>query len=312
MQNGFSLVPPLSLYLLQSAVMWVSPHGFPALASRRCRRRRSWSIGWNNWNEKFDNFGMKSGALRNTRAGDNLEMTGMPRIDVVNESTSITDAEIQAMLPAFESQWNNDLRPVWNVIAANFAFTTRTAAAQASSWWLVFLDDSDQAGALAYHDLTPQGKPISKVFVKTLLADNASVSVGATHELCEMAVDPWLNSAYQDSKATFWAGEVCDPVEDDLYGYDINGVLVSDFVYPSWFGHQFDSGPYDHTGHVLSAFEVLSGGYAQKWGPRAGWEQVTGSAVKPGRKEAAVGSRRDRRINSWGSWERSLPRAPTK
>jgi len=56
------------------------------------------------------------------------------------------------------------------------------------SWWLVFLDDSDQADALAYHDLTEDGLPISKVFVKTILADNASVSVGATHELCEMAV----------------------------------------------------------------------------------------------------------------------------
>ena len=51
---------------------------------------------------------------------------------------------------------------------------------------------------MAYHDLTNEGLPISKVFVKTLQADNASISVGATHELCEMAVDPWLNSAYQD------------------------------------------------------------------------------------------------------------------
>jgi hypothetical protein len=45
-----------------------------------------------------------------------------------------------------------------------------------------------------------------------------------------MAVDPWLNSAYQDPHGHFWAGEVCDPVEDDQYGYEINGVLVTDFV----------------------------------------------------------------------------------
>jgi hypothetical protein len=36
------------------------------------------------------------------------------------------------------------------------------------SWWLVFLDNSDQAGALAYHDLTNEGLPLSKVFVKLL------------------------------------------------------------------------------------------------------------------------------------------------
>ena len=27
----------------------------------------------------------------------------------------------------------------------------------AGSWWVVFLDNSDQAGALAYHDLTNEG-----------------------------------------------------------------------------------------------------------------------------------------------------------
>jgi hypothetical protein len=30
---------------------------------------------------------------------------------------------------------------------------------------MVFLDDADQEGALAYHDLTPDGMPQSKVFV---------------------------------------------------------------------------------------------------------------------------------------------------
>jgi len=33
-------------------------------------------------------------------------------------------------------------------------------------WAMVFLDDADQPGALAYHDLTPDGLPLSKVFVK--------------------------------------------------------------------------------------------------------------------------------------------------
>ena len=109
---------------------------------------------------------------------------------VIKESSALNDFDVQKMLPAFDSQWNKDLHAVW-----------------------------DQADALAYHDLTNEGLPISKIFVKTILADKASVSVGATHEICEMAVDPWLNSAYQDDQGIFWAGEVCDPVEDDSYGY---------------------------------------------------------------------------------------------
>ena len=162
----------------------------------------------------------------------------MLQIAVINESTSISDADVLKMLPAFTHQWNKDLQPVWGVDDAVFHFVSKNQAPAAGTWWVVFLDNSDQAGALAYHDLTNEGLPLSKVFVKTLVADKASISVGATHEICEMAVDPWLNSAYQDLHGIFWAGEVCDPVEADQYGYHIGGTLVTDFVTPNWFAHK--------------------------------------------------------------------------
>src|SRR5271167_2705526 len=201
----------------------------------------------------------------------------MLQIAVVNESTVIADADVQAMLPAFGQQWNNDLQPVWGVGEASFTFIPKSQSPAAGRWWVVFLDDSDQAGALAYHDLTNEGLPISKVFVKTILADKASVSVGATHEICEMAVDPWLNSAYQDPQGVFWAGEVCDPVEDDQYGYEIGGVLVTDFVTPNWFAHEYAQAVIDFKGHANAAFQVLTAGYAQKFDPTKGWEQITGT-----------------------------------
>ena len=119
----------------------------------------------------------------------------MPQIAVLNSSTSLSDVAVSGMLDAFQRQWNFDLAPVCSVEPAVFTFVPLGQNAAPGTWWLVFLDDSDQANALAYHDLTSEGLPLSKVFVKTILADNASVSVGATHELCEMAVDPWLNSA---------------------------------------------------------------------------------------------------------------------
>jgi hypothetical protein len=232
----------------------------------------------------------------------------MPQITVINESSAITDAEVQRMLPAFDRQWNQDLMPVWGVDKAGFALVPKGQAPAAGAWWLVFLDDSDQAGALAYHDLTNEGLPISKVFVKTILADSAPVSVGATHELCEMAVDPWLNSAYQDQQGVFWAGEVCDPVEDVQYGYEIGDVLVTDFITPNWFGHLHAQGAIDFKGHARAAFEVLTGGYAQKFDPQQGWQQVTGSlASHSKRAHAPVGSRRERRARQWKSWERSNP-----
>ena len=236
----------------------------------------------------------------------------MPQIAVLNESTAISDADVQKMIPAFNQQWNNDLRPVWGVDDASFVFVPKNHMPSAGSWWLVFLDDSDQADALAYHDLTNEGLPISKVFVRTLLADHASVSVGASHQICEMAVDPWLNRAYQDDGGVFWACEVCDPVAGDQYGYDINGVLLTDFVTPRWFGHQRDLASHDFKGLARAPFEVLSGGYAQKFEPQQGWEQITGSEATATMGAGTIsGSRRERRARQWTdrsaeSWSQSF------
>ena len=231
----------------------------------------------------------------------------MPQIAVISEATAYPDDEVKSMLPAFEEQWNKDIGPVWGLQPATFTFVPKTVKPASGTWWVVFLDNSDQAGALAYHDLTNEGLPISKVFVKTLQSDNASISVGATHEICEMAVDPWLNSAYQDPRGTFWAGEVCDPVESDQYGYKIGNILVTDFVTPNWFGHQHAQGPLDFKEHNRAAFEILSGGYAQQFDPHRGWVQVTGAKAMTARHaaHAAEGSRRERRVRQWRDWHRS-------
>jgi hypothetical protein len=233
----------------------------------------------------------------------------VPQIAVINESTDIADTAVQGMLDAFGQQWNKDLQPVWGVDTATFTFVPKGNQPAAGSWWLVFLDNSDQARALAYHDLTDEGLPISKVFVKTIKADNASISVAATHELCEMAVDPWLNSAYQDPHGVFWAGEVGDPVEADEYGYKIGDVLVTDFITPNWFAHEHSQGAIDFKGHSHAPFQVLSGGYAQKFDPHRGWVQVTGSKMMGMRRaEAAHGSRRERRARQTLGMQRSAAR----
>src|SRR5262245_34687801 len=107
----------------------------------------------------------------------------MLQIAVINQSTKVSDAAVQAMISAFSSQWNDDLDPVWGVGTAQFTFVSQASQPPKGSWWVVFLDDSAQANTLAYHDLTNEGLPISKVFVNTLLSDNASVSIGASHEI---------------------------------------------------------------------------------------------------------------------------------
>ena len=101
-------------------------------------------------------------------------------------------------------------------------------------WATVFLDNADQPGALAYHDLTADGLPLAKVFVKTTLANHDLVSVSASHELVEMPVDPAINLlATGPDPKTVYAYESADPVE--ALSYPVNGIPMTDFVYPSYF-----------------------------------------------------------------------------
>jgi len=56
-----------------------------------------------------------------------------------------------------------------------------------------------------------------------------------SHELLEMLADPWINWCATGNDSKIYALEVCDAVEADDLGYDIDGVRVSDFVTPAWF-----------------------------------------------------------------------------
>jgi hypothetical protein len=227
----------------------------------------------------------------------------LPDIAVINRSGFLSDVVVQEMLPAFDQQWNRDLRPIWGVEPATFTFVPWGVQPASGTWSIIFVGDSDEAGALGYHDLTHETLPLSKIFVKSILNDNASLSVGATREMCEMAVDPGLNRAYQDRDGVFWACEVCDPVADERYGYKIGGILVTDFVTPNWFGHQHAQGQLDFKGHAATPFEVLPGGYAHKFDPQQGWLTITGAKAR--HSEVIYGSRRERRTRRSRTGERS-------
>jgi hypothetical protein len=211
----------------------------------------------------------------------------VPTIAIFNESTVLHDHIVWEMMHAFEKQWNLDRKPVWGVDSATFTLIPAALAAPSGACWLVFLDDSNHANDLAYHDLTNERLPVSKVFERTIFTDKTSFSVAATHEICEMAVDPWINSAYQDVDGVFWAGEICDPVEDGRYGYEINGTLVTDFVVPNWMAYMHATGPIDFKAHGKNAMEVLTGGYPQKFDPKKGWVQINGVTARRSKAAAA-------------------------
>ncbi len=224
----------------------------------------------------------------------------IPVIAVTNASTCVSDAQLEAALPTLQQQVSQDFKAYWNADCTLIAFDKAHAIPE--GWWqIVVLDDPDQAGALGYHELAENGAPLGKVFAGLDLRDGYSWTVTLSHELLEMLADPWINWCAAAGDGKIYALEVCDPVEADNLGYEINGVLVSDFVTPAWFESP-TVGRVDFKRRVSRPLQLGSGGYISVLDTNKGWTQIT-DAVDMG--PAPQGSRRHRRWVPREEWRKS-------
>jgi hypothetical protein len=237
------------------------------------------------------------------------------QISVINESTVLADTDVTPVVAVLQKQVTNDFRPVWG-IDAELAIVPKGTQPATGSWWLVLLDDSDQANALGYHDLTTEGLPIGKVFATSDLKAGTSWTVTASHELLEMLGDPNINLTVfvqnNNTAGTLYAYEVCDACEDDSLGYQIDNILVSDFVYPSWFESFRAEGStqFDRMNKIQSPLQLLAGGYIGIFtvNSGSGWQQQTAEKHPTNlRNRGAVGTRRERRNIPHELWVNSLP-----
>lgn len=199
-----------------------------------------------------------------------------PTIACFNKAKTPLGVDFAALIKAMQYYVSYKVAPVW----AAKAKLVQTTDFIKSAWAMVFLDDADAPGALAYHDLTPDGLPISKVFVKTTLDDGALVSVSASHELAEMIIDPAINlMSTGPDPTTIYAYESCDPVEESTF--PISGIQMSDFVFPSYFEtfHKPGSTQFDYMKLIKEPFQILNGGYQIVY-KDGGWNQLYGSQDK--------------------------------
>jgi hypothetical protein len=182
---------------------------------------------------------------------------GLVTVACINKATVDLGVPFAKLTAALQKCYDEAFLPVWGYPLKLY----NTDKAKPSDWQFIYFDDADTAGALGYHDLTKDGQPISKIFVKTTLKDNELVSVTACHELFEMAIDPIANLWAEDTDGTEYAYEMSDPVEEDTFLVD--GIQMSNFVHPSWF-EPFKHPPgtkYDHLGLLKKPFSMTKGGY---------------------------------------------------
>lgn len=196
-----------------------------------------------------------------------------PVIAITNASTCLTDAQVEAELPALQKQVSDDFKAYWEQ-DCSLVFLTKNLPLVRGWWQIVISDNPDQAGALGYHEMTRGGTPLGKVFATHDFSSGSSWTATLSPELLEMLVDPWINWCAVGRDSKIYALEVCDAVEADDLGYRIDGVLVSDFVTPAWFEPTY-ADRMDFKQHVSKELELASGGYISVFDPAHGWAQTT-------------------------------------
>jgi hypothetical protein len=238
----------------------------------------------------------------------------MINISIINASTVVTDEDAATVVAALKIQVSRDFFLAWG-IDAKLTFVPKGGTPAVGDWQVVVLDNSDQADALGYHDITTEGLPIGKIFAKSDIDAGMSWSVTASHEILEMIGDPDINltALVQDASGggRLYSYETCDACEDDSLGYKIGDVLVSDFVFPSWFESFWAPGAtqFDQQSKVTAPFQLLPGGYIGYMDINItnGWQQLTAdkSAMTLRKSRPPIGSRRNRRSVPRNQWVRS-------
>jgi hypothetical protein len=225
----------------------------------------------------------------------------IPVIAITNVSTCLTDAQVEAVLPALQKQVSDDFKAYWEQ-DCTLSFLSKGQPLAGGWWQIIITDNPDQAGALGYHEMTSLGTPLGKVFAKLDLQSVSSWTVTLSHELLEMLADPWINWCAMGSDSKIYALEVCDAVEADELGYQIDGVQVSDFITPSWY-EPTSADRVDFRKHVSKELQLARGGYISIFDPSSGWTQI--DARGDGGPRMVPGSRRQRRKLIRPAWRNS-------
>lgn len=122
------------------------------------------------------------------------------------------------------------------------------------------------AGTGGYHTTGARGRLLAVIYLQRW---GSHWTVGASHELLEMLVDP-----IGETESSSYLEEVCDPVQ--FVWYWLHGAWVSDFVTPSWFTG--GPGPWDMAGQIHAPRTFARGG-EEDYHTAAGWHEIGPGAV---------------------------------
>jgi hypothetical protein len=219
-------------------------------------------------------------------------------VALVSESNRAKMNDLMRVSAALQKQASRDLAPIWEISATVDAFAKLEDVPD--GYWPMIIKDNIGYDAAGIH-MDKDGQP----FALISSADNVDQwSLTASHEMCEMLVDPsgdrqaTSDSPMEGQGRVSFLVEVCDPSEAADFAYSSNGILVSDFYTPNYFDPVTSSGVrYSYTGAIVRPRQVLRGGYLSWKDAVSGhwWQEVWFDGGQPtyrdiGAANAAAGS----------------------
>lgn len=183
-------------------------------------------------------------------------------VGLVSESKRAQMSDLLRVSAALQKQASRDLAPIWEISATVDAFAKLEDVPD--GYWPMIVKDNIGYDAAGIH-MDKDGQPFALISAADSLDD---WSLTASHEMCEMLVDPsgdrqmTSDSPMSGQGRVSFLVEVCDPSEASDFAYSVNGILVSDFYTPHYFDPVTASGVrYSFTGSISQPRQVLRGGY---------------------------------------------------
>jgi hypothetical protein len=185
------------------------------------------------------------------------------QVALVSESNKAPMSDLLRVSAALQKQAVRDLAPIWQISATVDAFA-KLEDVPDGYWPMIIKDNIGQPGAAGVH-MDKDGQPFALI-TSTDSVDEWSLT--ASHEMCEMLVDPsgdrqmTGDSPMKGQGRVSFLVEVCDPAEAADFAYTVNSIQVSDFYTPHYFDPVASSGvQYSFTGAIKQPRQVLRGGY---------------------------------------------------
>ncbi len=199
------------------------------------------------------------------------------KVVLVDTTETIKTDTMAAAAEALNVQVTRDLPQFWNV-SATVSYRPDAHGVPQGMWpvQLVTSLPPDEGG---FH-MTRHNQPYAKVIITP---GSDEWTIDASHETVEMLVDPYGNrlqtstaigitgGRIKDAEGKFeYLVETCDPCEANRYAYQIDGVMVSDFITPHFYDLVYSpNARYSFTGAVKAPRQVLPGGYISWVDPQA-------------------------------------------